>query len=196
MMIDKKTTLDPARWLDEYGDSLFRYALMRVRDSAIAEDILQETLLAAFSSSQSHAGLSSERSWLVGIMKHKVVDYFRRISRTAQLNLSDDDPDYFETSGPSRGYWRENQAPLNWSIDAATSLESREFWETFERCLSHLPQQMSIAFALREFDGLSSTEICEILNITPNNLWVLLHRSRSKLRRLLESNWFSHRAAA
>ena len=196
MMIDKKTTLDPARWLGEYGNYLFRYALMRVRDSAIAEDILQETLLAAFSSSQSHAGLSSERSWLVGIMKHKVVDYFRRISRTAQLNLSDDDPDYFETSGPSRGYWRENQTPLNWSVAAATSLESREFWETFERCLSQLPKQMSIAFALREFDGLSSTEICEILNITPNNLWVLLHRSRSKLRRLLESNWFSHRAAA
>jgi len=192
----KNQRLEPTAWLDAHGDYLYRYALMRVRDEAVAEDLLQETLLAAVRSYHGHEGRSSERTWLVGIMKHKVVDYFRRASRTAQLNLSDDDPDYFETSGPSRGYWRENQAPLNWSIDATTSLEPHEFWETFERCLSHLPQQMSIAFALREFDGLSSTEICEILNITPNNLWVLLHRSRSKLRRLLESNWFSHRAAA
>jgi RNA polymerase sigma-70 factor (ECF subfamily) len=91
MMINKKTTLNPARWLDEYGNYLFRYALMRVRDSAIAEDILQETLLAAFSSSQSHAGLSSERSWLVGIMKHKVVDYFRQVGRMTQFQLITDD---------------------------------------------------------------------------------------------------------
>ena len=190
--------LEPTGWLDAHGDYLYRYALMRVRDEAVAEDLLQETLLAAVGSYHAHAGRSSERTWLVGIMKHKVVDYFHRVSRTAQLNLTDtdDDTDHFETSGPRRGYWREDQLPLNWSVNAATVLESREFWEIFERCLSQLPQQMSIAFALREFDGLSSTEICEILNITPNNLWVLLHRSRSKLRHLLESNWFSRRAAA
>lgn len=193
-----KQGLEPTGWLDAHGDYLYRYALMRVRDEAVAEDLLQETLLAAVGSYHAHAGRSSERTWLVGIMKHKVVDYFRRVSRTAQLNLTDtdEDTDRFETSGPRRGYWREDQLPLNWSVNAATVLESREFWEIFERCLSQLPQQMSIAFALREFDGLSSTEICEILNITPNNLWVLLHRSRSKLRHLLESNWFSRRAAA
>lgn len=192
-----KRGLEPTGWLDAHGDYLYRYALMRVRDEAVAEDLLQETLLAAVGSYHGHAGRSSERTWLVGIMKHKVIDYFRRVSRTAQLNLTaDDDTDPFETSGPRRGHWREDQAPLKWSMDAAMLLESREFWEIFERCLSQLPQQMSIAFALREFDGLSSTEICEILNITPNNLWVLLHRSRNKLRHLLESNWFSRPAAA
>jgi len=82
---------------------------------------------------------------------------------------------------------------MTWPVQA---LESREFWETFEHCLSELPPQMSIAFTLREIDGLTSTEICEILDITPNNLWVLLHRSRIKLRHLLEANWFSRRAAA
>ena len=195
----QKLTLDPTGWLDSHGDYLFRYALARVRDAAVAEDLLQETLLAAIGSYHSHAGRSSERTWLVGIMKHKVVDYFRRIARTAQFHLpdeGDEECDWFENSGPWQGHWREDQAPLSWSVNAAQPLESQEFWETFDRCLSRLPQQMAIAFTLREIDGLKSNEICEILNITPNNLWVMLHRSRAKLRHLLETEWFSYRAAA
>jgi RNA polymerase sigma-70 factor (ECF subfamily) len=187
--------LDPDKWLDCHGNYLYRYALVRVREAAVAEDLLQETLLAAVGSCHSHAGRSSERTWLVGIMKHKVIDHFRRAARNAQFQLppEDDEIEWFEQSGPWRGHWREDQAPMTWSVQA---LESREFWETFEHCLSQLPPQMSIAFTLREIDGLTSTEICEILDITPNNLWVLLHRSRIKLRHLLEANWFSRRAAA
>ena len=194
-MMDNKTTLNPAHWLDKYGDYLYRYALMRVRDSAIAEDILQETLLAAFGSCHNHAGLSSERTWLVGIMKHKVVDYFRRIARMKQfqLTIDQDETEFFENSGPWRGHWREDQAPLSWPFDAATLLETREFWETFDRCLSQLSQQTAIAFTLREIDGLSANEICEVLQITPNNLFVILHRGRAKLRHLLETEWFQQR---
>ena len=192
MMMDKKSTLDPAQWLDQHGDYLYRYALMRVRDSAIAEDILQETLLAAFRSSQNHAGHSSERTWLVGIMKHKVVDYFRRVGRMTQfqLTIDDEESEWFENSGPWQGHWRDDRAPVSWPVDAATVAESREFWETFDRCLSRLPQQIAIAFTLREIDGLSANEICEILQITPNNLFVILHRGRAKLRHLLEVEWF------
>jgi RNA polymerase sigma-70 factor (ECF subfamily) len=193
----QKSTLDPNGWLDSHGDYLYRYALVRVRDTALAEDLLQETMLAAIGSYQGHAGRSSERTWLVGILKHKVFDYFRRTARTKQFQLIvDDNEDPFEHSGAWQGHWREDQAPLNWRVDTAGLLESREFWETLNRCLSQLPQQMSIAFTLREIDGLSSTEICEILDITPNNLFVLLHRGRAKLRHLLETNWFSYRAAA
>jgi len=189
-MIETKVTVDPAHWLDQYGDYLYRYALMRVRDAAVAEDLVQETLLAAIGSS--HAGRSSERTWLVGIMKHKVVDYFRRVWRMTQFQLTADDEESesFENSGPWRGHWREDQAPLSWSLDAITVLESREFWEAFHRCLAQLPQQIAIAFTLREIDGLSADEICEILQITPNNLFVILHRGRAKLRHLLETEWF------
>lgn len=170
---------------------------MRVRDAAVAEDLLQETLLAAIGSHHTHEGRSSERTWLIGIMKHKVFDYFRRAAKTAQIQLIVDcDEDSFENSGPWRGHWREDQAPLSWAIDASQLLESREFWETFDRCLSRLPQPIAVAFTLREIDGLESNEICEILNVTPNNLWVMLHRGRAKLRNLLETEWFSRRAAA
>ena len=187
---DTPTRLDPSKWLDCHGDYLYRYALVRVRDAEVAADLLQETLLAAVGSYQGHAGRSSERTWLVAILKHKVVDYFRRAARNAQFQLppeDDDEAECFETSGPWRGHWREDRAPTSWPIHG---LESREFWATFEHCLSQLPRQMSIAFTLREIDGLTSTEICEILNVTPNNLWVLLHRSRNKLRHLLEVEWF------
>ena len=199
LTVDTQHRLDPSKWLESHGDYLFRYALVRVRDASVAEDLLQETLLAGVGGHQAHAGRSSERTWLIGIMKHKVIDHFRRVARNPQFQLSaegDDESDCFEESGPWRGHWRENRAPNSWAVDASQCFESAEFWETLDRCLSQLPQQMSIAFTLREIDGLTSTEICEILNITPNNLWVLLHRSRCKLRELLEVNWFSRRAAA
>src|SRR5690242_10339236 len=196
---DTHQRLDPNKWLDCHGDYLYRYALARVREVVVAEDLLQETLLAAVGAYQAHAGRSSERTWLVGIMKHKVIDHFRRVARNARFQLSAERAyaiDCFEESGPWRGHWREDGAPNNWMVDAGACFESAESWETLDRCLSQLPQQMSIAFTLREIDGLSSTEICEILNITPNNLWVLLHRSRTKLRQLLEANWFSRPVAA
>jgi len=193
---DKKQGLDPSKWLDLHGDYLYRYALLRVRDAGLAEDLLQETLLTSISSCVSHAGRTSERTWLLAIMKHKVVDHFRRLARNTHFQLSPEDSIYFEESGPWTGHWRDDQAPLTWAADAAALLESGEFWQMFDHCLAQLPQQMSIAFTLREIDGLSSTEICEILNITPNTLCALLHRSRSKLRHLLEANWFSRQAAA
>jgi RNA polymerase sigma-70 factor (TIGR02943 family) len=194
---DTQQGFDPNKWLDCHGDYLYRYALVRVREAVVAEDLLQETLLAAVGSYQAHAGRSSERTWLVGIMKHKVIDYFRRLARNAQFQLApDDEIEWFEESGPWQGHWREDRAPNSWAGDAGQCLESREFWKTFEHCLSQLPPQMSIAFTLREIDGLTSTEICEILNITPNNLWVLLHRGRNKLRHLLEVEWFQKRTPA
>ena len=192
-----KPSLDPTDWLGEHGDYLYRYALVRVRDTAAAEDLLQETLLAAIGSYQAHEGRSSERTWLIGIMKHKVVDYFRRLARTPEFQMSSEegskDLDWFQSEGAWRGHWREDQAPVSWPVDAVKLLESREFWETFDRCLARLSPQMAIAFTLREIDGLSSEEICEILDVTQNNLWVILHRGRAKLRHFLEAEWFSGR---
>ena len=195
----KKTLLDPTDWLGDHGDYLYRYALVRVRDATAAEDLLQETLLTAMGSCEAHEGRSSERTWLVGIMRHKVIDYFRRVARAPEFHLfyeEGDDLNWFETEGAWPGHWREDQAPVSWTVDAVTLLESREFWETFDRCLARLSPQMAIAFTLREIDGLSSEEICEILNVTPNNLWVILHRGRARLRHFLEVEWFRGRKPA
>jgi len=191
---DKQPPLDPTYWLEHHGDYLYRYALTRVFDAAVAEDLLQETLLAAMGGYQEHEGRSSERTWLIGILRHKIVDHFRRLARTPEFRVGDAvvsaEVDFFEREGPWRGHWREDQAPVSWPVDAVTLLESKEFWQTLEHCLARLSPQMAAAFTLREIEGLSSEEICEILGISPNNLWVLLHRSRVKLRHFLEAEWF------
>ena len=196
----EKKNLDPSGWLDSHGDYLYHYALFRVRERSVAEDLVQETLLAAIGATESHEGRSSERTWLTGIMKHKVIDYFRRLSRTPELQMAEQtdqtELDCFERTGAWQGHWREDQAPMSWAdhrswpSDAARLLESREFCETFDRCLLELPPQMAIAFSLREIDGMSTEEICQILDVSPNHLWVILHRARARLRQLLEVEWF------
>ncbi len=186
--------LDPALWLEQYGNYLFRYAMFRLRDTDAAEDAVQETLLAALQARLRYDRRSSERTWLVGILKHKVIDHFRRLSRAretpafAYTHREEYDP--FERTGQWVGHWRADHAPIDWQLDASTVLESKEFWETLDRCLSELPQRTAMAFTLREVDGLSSEEICDVLNLSPNNLWVMLHRARMKLRSSLEAEWF------
>lgn len=191
---NEKKNIDPSAWLDSHGDYLYHYALVRVRERSVAEDLVQETLLAAIGATESHEGRSSERTWLTGIMKHKVFDYFRRLVRTPELQMADKkeqcELDCFEQTGAWQGHWREDQAPMSWPSDAASLVESREFCETFDRCLLGLPPLMAMAFSLREIDGMSTPEICEILDVSPNHLSVILHRARAKLRQLLEVEWF------
>ena len=190
----EKKSLDPSGWLDAHGDYLYHYAIVRVRERSVAEDLVQDTLLAAIGATESHEGRSSERTWLTGILKHKVFDYFRRLARSPELQMTEErdqsELDFFEATGNWQGHWREDQAPLSWPIDAASLLESREFCETLDRCLLGLPTRMAMAFSLREIDGLSTEEICEILDVSPNHLWVILHRARARLRQLLEVEWF------
>ena len=184
----------PENWIDQHGDYLFRYAIFRLRDAGAAEDAVQETLLAALQSHNRFNGCSSERTWLVGILKHKIIDHYRRIGRGHEISCADvagyEELDAFEKSGEWAGHWRPKYAPTNWQLDAYSTLERKEFWETLDRCLAELPKRTATAFVLREVDGLSSEEICDLLNLSLNNLWVMLHRARLKLRNSLEAEWF------
>lgn len=189
---NERQQLDPSLWLEQHGDYLFRYAMFRLRDRGAAEDVVQETLLAGLQAHQNYVGQASERTWLTGILKHKIIDHYRRISRTQQIFSEEQNDEYdpFEKSGPWTGHWREDLAPIEWQLNASITLESKEFWEVFERCLSQLPQRTSLAFTLREIDGMSPQQICEVLNVSSNNLCVMLHRARLRLRGTLEAEWF------
>lgn len=186
---------DPSDWVDTHGDYLYRYALVRVRDTAVAEDLVQETLLAALQSRHAYAGRSAERTWLTGILKHKLVDHFRRASR--QVHSSQPEGEEFEHDElfRSEGQWKDHfdptRAPVDWCAGPEELAEQGEFWEVFGKCIAPLPPRVGSAFTLREMEGLSSEEICEALGITVNNLWVMLHRARMHLRRCLELNWFA-----
>jgi len=185
---------DPERWVEEHGDYLFKFALARLRDPLRAEDLVQETFLAALKGGQSFAGRSSEKSWLVSILKNKIFDHFRKVHReTAFTDLefySDEESDRFIPDGLFKDGWIHELGPLEWSTDPGASLDQELFWKTFHDCSSKLPKNVATVFNLREVDGIASREICSMLGISESNLWVMLHRARMALRRCLETNWF------
>jgi RNA polymerase sigma-70 factor (ECF subfamily) len=187
--------IDPERWVAEHGDYLFKIALVRLRDPARAEDVVQETFLAALRGRQTFAGRSAERSWLAGILKNKIFDHYRKASRETTFTdlafYADEESDRFIPDGLLQGGWIHERGPLEWSDDAGTSLDREEFWKTFRDCSGKLPKNVATVFTLREVDGLESKQIRELLGITENNLWVMLHRARMALRRCLEANWFA-----
>lgn len=184
--------MDPDRWVAEHGDILFRYAMARVRETAIAEDLVQETFLAAWKGRQGFTGQSAERSWLVGILKHKIVDHIRRASRERQPFADEPLPPTLADQFDGQGHWKlkEGAGPRPWADDAAALCQRQEFWQVLDGCLDKLPPRTAKAFILRELDGADGNEVCKVLNIAPTNFWVLLHRARMQLRHCLEQNWF------
>lgn len=203
-MIEEQRTVarvssDPAAWVDEHGDYLFGYAMFRLRDASAAEDAVQETLLAALQGRQNFAGRGSERTWLTGILKHKLSDYFRRLGREAQVSQLEEEAseraEFFRPAGEWQGHWEADCAPSEWRATPEELLRRNEFFRVLDECLSPLPARVSSAFVLREVDGLASEEICRLFGVTTNNLWVMLHRARLHLRRCVELNWFKPGAA-
>jgi RNA polymerase sigma-70 factor (ECF subfamily) len=184
---------DPEQWVDLHGDYLFKFALMQLRDPANAEDAVQETFLAALKGGKSFSGKSAEKSWLVGILKNKIFDHYRKAGRETSftdLNFyADEESDRFVADGLGQGGWIHELGPQEWR-HAGESLDNELFWQAYRDCAGKLPKNVAAVFNLREVDGIASKEICEQLDISENNLWVMLHRARMALRRCLETNWF------
>lgn len=190
------TMSDPTDWVDRHGDYLFAYAAARVggADRTTAEDLVQETLLAAWQSAGEFSGKSCERTWLTGILKHKIIDYYRRNRRKlsfedASADFSDFD-EFFKREDEWNGHWNERFAPVEWRDTPEYNLEQVEFRGVLSQCLSKLPEREAFVFTMREMDGLTSGEICDALAISANNFWVIIHRARMNLRRCIEIKWF------
>jgi len=180
----------PEQWLTLYGDVLFRYGLARVRDAEIAEDLVQETFLAALKAQENFAGQSSEKTWLIGILKHKMIDYFRKASHEQiqafdEQLIADDNEDFFD----QHGGWKVDFS--NWS-QPDQSMQQDQFMQVLQQCIERLPQRLSQLFMLSEFDDMKSEEICKVLSISSmNNYWVMLSRIRVQLRYCLDINWIN-----
>ena len=182
------TLSNPDTWLDQHGDSLYRFALMRVRDPSIAEDMVQETLLAAWRARSKFAGGSAERTWLIAILKNKIIDYFRRVSREAPLPDNADNDDAIDALfARNTDHWARLTSAWANPDDA---LEQAEFWQVFQNCLDALPVRQAQMFTLSEIDGLSTDELCKVAQAQTSNVWVMLHRARLRLRECLEKQWF------
>ena len=180
---------DFRRKIEDLRPYLLRYASLQLRDAAAAEDAVQEALLAALAGEASFAGRSNLRTWLTGILKHKIVDAIRRQSRerTAAEPDSGSDAEEFDGLFDRRGHWEES--PDAWEQPEG-ALGQKQFLAALEACLRALPKRTARAFMMREHLGMDTPEICKELGITATHCWVLLHRARMALRLCLQTNWF------
>lgn len=162
-----------------HGDYLLHFALWHVRNEIVAQDLVQETFLAAIRSRAGFKGQSSIRVWLVGIMRHKIMDYFRQRRREDPLLLDQAADD--EDDNP-RGFMASSLAELQDPRHSPSEqVELIEFREALDSALGRLPFRMAKAFELYEIDGLTGPSVCAQLQISPQNFWVTLHRARKKL---------------
>ncbi|HEV3340853.1 MAG TPA: sigma-70 family RNA polymerase sigma factor [Pirellulales bacterium] len=174
---------EASEWLNDYGDSLYRYALARLGRSHDAEEVVQETLLAALKARGQFEGRSQPLTWLTGILKRKILDRLRAGAR-GEAEIEAEELDAWFDAG---GHWR--RPPKSWG-DPAAFAERAEFWHVVRNCLAKLPPRMAEAFNLRTIEEQGADEVCRELAISSANLWVLLHRARLRLVRCLEINWF------
>ena len=188
MSEERHASSDPSEWLDRHGDALFRFAILRVSSRDLAEELVQETFLAAWKGREKFAGRASERTWFVKILRNKIVDHYRRKTREVAATDLSADPDVTNEIFDDRGRWRE--PPGAWVPDPSSLIENEEFHAVLHTCMADLPERQAAAFTLRVLETKASDSVCKILEVTATNLGVLLHRARIRLRRCLELTWF------
>lgn len=172
---------NPDSWIEEHGDAMFRYAMLRVRDISVAEDLVQEAFVSALTAWDAFQGRSSVRTWLIAILRFKIMDYLRSKAKSPQWESTD------HLAGPLP---QRSEALKRWPTDPAKIFENKEFWLVFERCSSKLPESLADAYYLREVAQLTTEEICDQLQLTPNSLAIRIYRARVLLRDCLDRNWF------
>jgi RNA polymerase sigma-70 factor (ECF subfamily) len=175
---------------DAHRGYLLRVARLQLRNDELAEDVVQDTLLAALQGAAGFSGKSSVKTWLTGILKHKIVDAIRRKTSAPELTTLEEESqiDDFDALFDSTGHWE--NPPADWG-NPESDLERREFFDMMDFCLEKLPPNTARVFMMREVMELDSDEICKELSITSTNLWVIMYRARVSLRECLERNWFA-----
>lgn len=180
--------LHDKEFLTSLRRDMLRFAEMQLRDRAQAEDAVQEALAGALQGRDKFSSRASVRTWVLSILKNKIVDTLRARGRE-QVAVDAEDAEDLNAYFDDREHWQEDTRPSAWQTPQQ-AMESKRFWEVFEACLYRLPEASARIFTMREVLGFDTDEICETLAITSNNCWVQLHRARLALRACLGANWF------
>ena len=180
---------DQMHSLETHRKYLLRYALVHLRDPSLAEDAVQDTLLAALAHGDRFQGRSQLRTWLTGILKHKIIDIFRDRNRglPADALAVGEEDDFVDGPFNQKGRWIE--PPADWGLPD-TALESRQFWSIYQACCQRMPERHALVYSMREVMDMSSEDICKELVISATNLHVILYRARLSLRSCMTKNWF------
>lgn len=178
--------IDPNKWIDLYSDYLFNYTISRVSDRDKAQDLVQDTFLAGLKSMKNFKGEASERTWLISILKRKIIDHYRKINSKkgkAEVRINYKDSE-------SEGDWLEERVADPFDKTAEDDLQNSELGEAIHRCLDKLPKKQADVFKMKTVLGYETEVICNDLNITASNLWVIIHRARTGMADCLKENWF------
>ena len=179
--------INPNKWIDLYSDYLFNYTITRVKDRETAQDLVQDTFFAGLKSMKNYKGEASERTWLVSILKRKIIDHYRRInSKKGQAEVKVN----FSQEGDEEGSWLEKRVADPYDKTAEDTIENTELGTAIHHCLSKLPEKQAEVFRMKTLLGYETEAICNELGITASNLWVIIHRARTALASCLEKNWF------
>lgn len=172
---------------------LLKLAMMQLRNQSWAEDVVSETTIAAIESAQRFEGRAQPRTWVVGILKHKIIDQLRRQSREVSIESSHDDDSVSSLEALYNDAGSRVAEPLEWG-DPEQALRQQQFMDVLQQCIAHLPDTQGRAFMMREWLGYETAEICKTLGITANHCNVMLFRARMRLRECIENNWVGNRA--
>jgi len=179
--------LHPEKWVDNYADYLFNYAVGRVSDAELAKDLVQETFVAGLNSAKNFKGDAAERTWLIAILKRKVIDHYRKInSKKGQAEVKIN----YKSGDEDEGDWLEERVADPFDKSGEDSIENEELGIAIQNCIAQLPSKQAKVFNMKTIQGMSTEDICNELGINPSNLWVIIHRARTSLVGCLNENWF------
>ncbi|MFT5214960.1 MAG: RNA polymerase sigma-70 factor (TIGR02943 family) [Glaciecola sp.] len=179
--------INPNKWIDLYSDYLFNYTITRVKDRETAQDLIQETFFAGLKSMKNFKGEASERTWLISILKRKIIDHYRKINSNkgkAEVRMN------FNFDGENEGDWLEERVADPFDKTAEDTLENTELGLAIHNCISKLPSKQAQVFKMKTLLGYETETICNELGITASNLWVIIHRARTALASCMEEKWF------
>ncbi len=195
---EKKSSiqLNVSEWVKLYGDYLYNYCIYRVNHAEEAEDLVQDTFLSAIKAKDSFRGDCSEKTWLLTILKRKIIDFYRKKSiQSIQQSINSEQiatgyEEYFIRDGKHEGHWSSLGKPNNWSVSSSTLLETKEFYKVLQHCFSLMPEKWSSVFKMKIIEEMETELICKELNLNASNYWVIMHRAKLQLRKCMALNWY------
>ena len=178
----RENGLMPECWNAKYAEYFYSYAYAKVNDSELARDLVQETFLAGLENMDRFSSLSSERTWLAAILNHKIFRIYRH--RASNIFVLSASPELYENE---LFVTPEMKRFLGQVVTPSDRIERCQLFSFVEQALTELPETWRSVFRMRFCDGRSANDICEALQLTPSNYWVICHRLKAALRRKMGS---------
>jgi len=184
-MTENKVLL--SNWVSEFTDELYSWAVFKVSDSELAQDLVQDTFLVAAEKIENFRGDSSPKTWLFSILKNKIIDVYRK-KTNKPVNIENDVlSKFFDAAGA----WENDRVPKNWNEEEGHLLDDSEFQLVLAKCLDALPEKWSTCVRLKYLSEKKGEEICQEVGIALTNYWQIVHRAKLQLRNCIETNWFN-----